>query len=94
LAAFFDRHCPALVDIGSEIDKTHAALCLLARLDPQDRQGDVTAERFAQELFSSEVSKKNAAYAVQRWPFCSLLTLCYRTVGQSHLSYELEQQHS
>jgi hypothetical protein len=39
---------PSLVDIGGKIDKVHAALRLLAGLDPYDRQGDVAAaERLA-----------------------------------------------
>jgi hypothetical protein len=47
LAAFFDRRRPALVDIGGQIDKMHAAVGLLARFDPHDRQGDIATERLA-----------------------------------------------
>ena len=36
LMAFFHGRRSALVDISGEIDKMHAALRLLARLDPHD----------------------------------------------------------
>jgi hypothetical protein len=64
--AFLDRRRPAFVDIGGEVDKMHAAVGLLAGFDPHYRQRDVTAKRFAQELFDREVTEEVAAYAVQR----------------------------
>jgi hypothetical protein len=47
LVAFLHCRCPALIDVGSKIDKLHAALGLLTRLDPHDGQRDIAAERLA-----------------------------------------------
>lgn len=47
LAALLHRRRPARVDIGSKIDKMDAALGLLARLDPHDRQSNIAAEGLA-----------------------------------------------
>jgi hypothetical protein len=57
---------PAFVDVGGKIGEMDAALGLLARLNPHDRQSDVAAERLAQELLDCKVPKKVAAHLLQR----------------------------
>ena len=53
-----------LVHAG-KIDEVHAALRFLARLDPHDGQGNVAAERFAQEFLHRQMAKKVATHLIQ-----------------------------
>jgi len=57
--AFFHGRRSALVDISGQIDKMYAALCLLARLDPHDGQGNVAAERLAQQFSPQSNGQKS-----------------------------------
>jgi hypothetical protein len=65
LAAFFHRRRPPLIDIGGKIDKMHAAVGLLARFDPHDRQDDIATERLAQKLRHRQMAEEVAADLVQ-----------------------------
>jgi hypothetical protein len=55
----------------------YAALGLLACLDPQDRQGDITAERLADKLLAGEMAKKISAHLIQ-WYNGSAVLLCHQ----------------
>ena len=47
LTAFLQCCRATFVDIGGKIDQVHAALGLLTRLNPHDRQGNIAAQRLA-----------------------------------------------
>lgn len=60
LMAFFHGRRSAFINIGGEIGQMNATLGFLTRLDPHDRQSDITAKRLTEKFFNREVPKKKS----------------------------------
>src|SRR5262249_52323792 len=67
LPALLDRRRPPLVDVGGQIDQMHAALRLLTRFNANGREGDVAAQRLAQQFLDREMGKEVATDLIKRY---------------------------